>query len=144
MKRVSSRSSLLLIEIIIAILIFSVASAVCLQLFAKSHTLSKRTEELDIAVREATSVSELLAQGDTLKKNLTRFYPYADITPDSAVIYYDIDFQPCERRQSYFQMNILPSSRQDRIRAYTITVCKDSNTATIYRMETTAYEPLRP
>lgn len=144
MKRVSSRSSLLLIEIIIAILIFSVASAICLQLFAKSHTLSKRTEELDIAVREATSVSELLTYEDSLRKNLDRFYPYADITADSAVIYYDADFQPCERLQSYFQMDIQPSSRQDRIRAYTITVCRDGRDAIIYRMETTVYEPLRP
>lgn len=144
MKRVSSRSSLLLIEIIIAILIFSVASAICLQLFAKSHTLSKQTEELDIAVREAVSVSALLTDGDAPEENLARFYPYADITSDSSVIYYDAAFQPCERQQSYFQMNILPSSRQDRIRAYTITVCKDSNRTTIYRMETTSYEPLRP
>lgn len=144
MKKVSSRSSLLLIEIIIAILIFSVASAVCLQLFAKSHTLSRQTQELDIAVREAVSVSELLTNGDSLEENLARFYPYADISSDSAVIYYDTEFQPCERQQSYFQMNVLPASRQDRIRAYTIAVCRGNNDATIYRMKTTAYEPLHP
>ena len=57
-KHTSSRSGLLLMEIIIAILFFSVVSAVCLQLFVKSHNLGQDTEELDMAVRHAGSVAD--------------------------------------------------------------------------------------
>ena len=41
----SSRSGLLLMEIIIAILFFSLASAICLQLFVKAHNLGQDTQE---------------------------------------------------------------------------------------------------
>ena len=56
-KQTSSRSGLLLMEIIIAILFFSVVSAICLQLFVKAHNMGTDTEELDMAVRQCSSVA---------------------------------------------------------------------------------------
>lgn len=53
----SSRSGLLLMEIILAILFFSLISALCLQVFVKAHTLSQDTRKLDAAVRQADSVA---------------------------------------------------------------------------------------
>ena len=50
-KLSSSRSSLLLMELILAILFFALASAICLQLFVKASLLSRDTQELDRAVR---------------------------------------------------------------------------------------------
>ena len=39
----SSRSGLLLIEILMTILFFSIAGAVCLQIYAKAHMIDKAT-----------------------------------------------------------------------------------------------------
>ena len=58
MKKVSythSRSGIFLMEIIIAILFFSIVSAICLNIFVHTHNLSKSTAELNFAVREAAN-----------------------------------------------------------------------------------------
>ena len=49
MRKNSSRSGLFLMEIILAILAFSVVSAICLQLFVKAHNLGQDTKDLDMA-----------------------------------------------------------------------------------------------
>lgn len=61
-----SRSSLFLMEMIIAILFFSLASAVCIQLFAKSHLLSTQTVNRNHAVIWAENLAEsyLSSEGD--------------------------------------------------------------------------------
>ncbi len=61
-----SNSGLFLMELIISILFFSLASAVCIQLFAKSHLLSKQTREENQAVIQAQNLAEvwLAAEGD--------------------------------------------------------------------------------
>lgn len=56
----SSKSSLFLMELIMSILFFSLAAAVCVQLFVTSHTLSKSSVELNHAVVECESLAEYL------------------------------------------------------------------------------------
>ena len=53
-----SKSGLFLMELIIAICFFAVASAVCVQLFAHAHTLSQRSKGIQMAVLNAQSVAE--------------------------------------------------------------------------------------
>jgi Tfp pilus assembly protein PilV len=53
-----SRSSLFLMEMIIAILFFSLASAVCIQLFTRSHLLSTQTVNQNHAVIQAQNLAE--------------------------------------------------------------------------------------
>lgn len=47
--RSSSKSGLFLIELIIAIVFFAVASAICIQLFVKAHLISARSGDLSAA-----------------------------------------------------------------------------------------------
>lgn len=64
MKRTSnSRSSLFLIELIIAILFFSLVSAVCLRAFARSHILTENARDLNAALMHVESTAELLRAG---------------------------------------------------------------------------------
>ena len=56
--RTHSGSSLFLMELILAILFFSVASAVCVQLFARAHTASEQSAALNRAVLAAESAAE--------------------------------------------------------------------------------------
>ena len=68
MKRTSnSRSSLFLIELIIAILFFSLVSAVCLRAFARSHILTENARDLNAALMHVESTAELLRAGESVE-----------------------------------------------------------------------------
>ena len=56
----TSKSGLFLMELIMSIMFFSLASAVCVELFVRSHTLSKSSVELNHAVVECDSVAEFI------------------------------------------------------------------------------------
>lgn len=73
-------SSLFLLELILAILFFSIASAVCVQIFVKSHLMSAEAQALNLAVSECSGAAEVIAasdsEGDALD-TLTSLYPLA-------------------------------------------------------------------
>ena len=63
-ERQNTRSSLFLIELILAILFFSLASAVCIQVFVKAHFMSQSARELTLGSNYASSAAEVLAHTD--------------------------------------------------------------------------------
>lgn len=65
MNHSSSRQSMFLMEIIIAILFFSLVSAVCLRLFTGARQMSQDTGNLHRAVNQAQNAAELLTYGCT-------------------------------------------------------------------------------
>lgn len=91
-KYTSHSSSLFLIELILAIMFFSIASAVCVQLFVKSHSLSKEAELLAISVNECSDAAEILRSADSfseIKKRLKEAYPDALYTENVLYIPYE-------------------------------------------------------
>ncbi|MBD5548796.1 MAG: hypothetical protein HDQ97_15665 [Lachnospiraceae bacterium] len=58
MKNKSSKSGLFLMELILSILFFSLSSAICVQLFVKSHLISQQSVDLNIAVEWCQNVAE--------------------------------------------------------------------------------------
>ena len=50
----AKRSSLFLLELIIAILFFSLTSAVCVQIFVRAHLISRQTQELNMALEKVS------------------------------------------------------------------------------------------
>ena len=117
-NHMTHKSSLFLLELILAILFFSIASAVCVQLFVKSHLLSTQAEILSIAVNECSDAAEIILSADTKDEVLGRLstaYPYAEKSDNQIHIPYDdthtmmISFtftNPSENRGSV-QTNIL-------------------------------------
>lgn len=68
MKQTShGRSSLFLIELIVAILFFSLVSAVCLKAFTRSHILNQDARDLNAALMRVESTAELLKAGESVK-----------------------------------------------------------------------------
>lgn len=65
-KRYSSKSSLFLIELILAIFFFIIAMAVCLQLFVKSHLMSEDSIATTQSVLWTQNISEIFlgSEGD--------------------------------------------------------------------------------
>lgn len=95
-------STLFLVELIIAILFFTVCSAVCVQFFVKSHTLSRQAVELNCAVNECSTAAELIQSGRTegeILNALKSIYPEAlkgDSSEEHGIcIYFDSDFKQC-------------------------------------------------
>ena len=82
-------SGIFLIELILAIFFFSLASAVCVQIFVKSHLLSKDAEKLNFAVNECSSIAELITATDCTSP---------------MTLYYDFEFTPCDQANATYQL----------------------------------------
>ncbi len=107
MKYTKSKTALFLMELIITILLFSVCSAVCVQLFVRSYTLSKQTKELNHAVIWAQGYAELLRGGDGSLEFISSHYPSAVVVDDTFFeVFYDSDFQPCEYADACYVSDI--------------------------------------
>ena len=108
-KQIKS-SSIFLLELILAIAFFSIASAVCVQIFVKSHLLSKSAQSLNFAVSESSSIAEILTTVSTIEQipaRLCSIYPNADIDAFPIVtLYYAQDFASCDKSNANYQLTI--------------------------------------
>lgn len=106
----ANSSSLFLLELILAILFFSIASAVCVQFFVKSHLLSQDAWKLNISVNEVSSVAELIQVSPDARSAIDLIhteYPDSEISDISKIsIYYDKDFLPCAKAQAVYCLEI--------------------------------------
>lgn len=107
-KQSSRRSSLFLLELIAAIFFFSLASAVCVRFFVKSHTISQDTKNLDMAVNQASTFAELFRSGDDLFPLLEKEYSAGKLSPDKTTytIYYDKNWVLCPEADAVFSLTI--------------------------------------
>lgn len=95
-NRSKSKSSLFLMEMIVTLLFFSIASAICVQLFAQSHILSRQADELNIAVSVSQSFIEVMRGTDGGIDAIAEQFPYAErISTSSLEQYYDADYTEC-------------------------------------------------
>lgn len=101
MNNKHSRTSIFLIELIIAVLLFSISAAVCAKLFANTHIKSKETIALNHAVSEAQDAAELMRGSDIrnyeeLLNLYYKKYPMSKLTQEYALkIGFDKDFNNC-------------------------------------------------
>lgn len=97
-------SSLFLLELIIAILFFALASAVCVQIFVKSHLMSQQASQLNHAVNIASSAAQTIDSGSDMAEindNLIAVFG------EDSHIYYDDAWEICEKDDASFSMVIL-------------------------------------
>lgn len=85
----SRRSSLFLLELILAILLFILSAAICIQVFVRSHTIEAKSTELNQAVYASTSIAELFRSDEDLSAALKRHYPQAAHQGTCYQIFYD-------------------------------------------------------
>lgn len=140
----SSRSGLLLMEIIIAILFFSLSSAVCLQLFVKAHNLGRDTRELDMAVRQASSVADILSQSEHPSETLAKLYPDLETDDRQTHIYFDQTFALCSSENACYFLDISAVPADGQTSIYTIAVSGGHASEEIYSLEVMSYRPLIP
>lgn len=79
MKEKSSRSSIFLMELIVAILCFALASALCLRFFVQSKNVSTDAVNLNNAVFATSSVCEIFDASDSIDDAIAKLsFVYAD------------------------------------------------------------------
>ena len=93
-QRHNNTSSLFLLELILAVLFFSVASALCIQIFTKAHLMSQDARDLNFAVNEVSSMAEQMP--DDSLQNATAYYnsSYASCEKADAVYVLTVHYEP--------------------------------------------------
>lgn len=93
MNKAKSRTSLVLMELVITILFFSLASAVCVQLFVRAHLIAKETKKLNEAISITQSIAEVMNGTDGSLRSIKEYFASANGDDDYFVIYYDENFK---------------------------------------------------
>lgn len=108
-KYQAHKSSLFLIELILAIAFFALASAVCLQLFVKSHTISHETAQLNTAVNLASSAAECFRTGDGDPNVLLSLMPELESGSDTAsfIAFYNAEGRACEEADAVYILTMM-------------------------------------
>lgn len=75
MKISRKRSSLVLMELIVSLLFFSVVSALCVKVFLTAHLASTQNQKLAHAVTTCQSVAEVLVASNANMDDLLSQYP---------------------------------------------------------------------
>lgn len=136
------KSSLFLIELILAIAFFALASAVCLQLFVKSHLLSRETARLNTGVNLVTSTAEIFRQNygdmDAIAALLPELQQQNSVEFYSA--YYNEDGMPCTKADAVYILTVTPNHTEDMaLTAIKILLAEDNHS--IYELPVQIHVP---
>ncbi|RKM55898.1 hypothetical protein D6853_10150 [Butyrivibrio sp. X503] len=85
----NARSSLFLMELIIAVFFFSLAAAVCIRLFVSAHLTAQKTTNLSHATVWSQNFSEAFYAGKGDIASIAQVYPEAYTTQDSVMLFFD-------------------------------------------------------
>ena len=104
----AKRSSLFLLELIIAILFFSLTSAICVQIFVRAHLISRQTQELNMALEKVSGFSEVFLAGDSFSDLLPEDASVSENADGSAeyVVFYDENWQLCSSSDAAYEIQI--------------------------------------
>lgn len=143
MKRpLPKRSNLFLMEMILAILFFSLASAVCMQLFVKARVLSEKTSAQNHSMVLAKSAASAFEAGDGTLESLQENYPKSLLEDSRLRIYYDEDWKLCTEKEKTYEMCITIEARDGNLTTAIIAV-KGSDDAELFRLSASCYQPLK-
>lgn len=105
-RQKNTRFSLFLIELMIAILFFSLGSAICIQVFVKAYTVNEDAKRLSFASLNASSAASALKYTDGTADSLKEYFPMISQDEKGLVVYYDKKFNECKKENSFFTMYI--------------------------------------
>lgn len=108
-------------ELIVAIMFFSLSAAVCVRLFASAHILAEKTGNLENAIMWTQNLSEVYVSKDGDLEQIASLYPDAylsksteDENVSSLILIFDKDWEPMEQNLSDASYEvILESSIKD-------------------------------
>ena len=85
----NSRTSLFLMELIIAVFFFSLAAAVSIRLFVGAHKLTEKSTALSNATIWSQNLAEAFYECNGNVSKIAELYPYAYVTEDAVILFFD-------------------------------------------------------
>ena len=125
-QRHNNTSSLFLLELILAVLFFSVASALCIQIFTKAHLMSQDARDLNFAVNEVSSMAEHMSDG----------------TLQDAAAYYDSSYASCEKADAVYVLTVHYEPEDTLLKAH-ISMDTIADNRNIYTLDVTKHRQRR-
>lgn len=125
-QRHNNTSSLFLLELILAVLFFSVASALCIQIFTKAHLMSQDARDLNFAVNEVSSMAEQMPD-DSLQ---------------DAAAYYDSSYASCEKADAVYVLTVHYEPENTLLKAH-ISMDTIADNRNIYTLDVTKHRQRR-
>ena len=149
-QRHNNTSSLFLLELILAVLFFSVASALCIQIFTKAHLMSQDARNLNFAVNEVSSMAEQISAGtlhsDTAASSGdTASDPSTQMPDDSlqdAATYYDSSYASCEKADAVYVLTVHYEPEDTLLKAH-ISMDTVADNRNIYTLDVTKHRQRR-
>ena len=149
-QRHNNTSSLFLLELILAVLFFSVASALCIQIFTKAHLMSQDARDLNFAVNEVSSMAEQISAGtlhsDTAaSSDDTASDPSTQMPDDSlqdAAAYYDSGYASCEKADAVYVLTVHYEPENTLLKAH-ISMDTIADNRNIYTLDVTKHRKRR-
>ena len=149
-QRHNNTSSLFLLELILAVLFFSVASALCIQIFTKAHLMSQDARNLNFAVNEVSSMAEQISAGtlhsDTAASSGdTASDPSTQMPDDSlqdAAAYYDSSYASCEKADAVYVLTVHYEPEDTLLKAH-ISMDTIADNRNIYTLDVTKHRQRR-
>lgn len=136
-----SKSSLFLMELIVSILFFSLASAICIQLFVRSHSISAETINLNNAITQAQNLAECwyAAGGDLHTMQDTMSCSRLSDNGDALTLYFDTDWQllssdPVGEDTGYYARLTTLIDTDAHLLSAEISVCANSSGKVVYSL----------
>ena len=149
-QRHNNISSLFLLELILAVLFFSVASALCIQIFTKAHLMSQDARDLNFAVNEVSSMAEQIS-ADTLHPDTaassddTASDPSTQMPDDSlqdATAYYNSSYASCEKADAVYVLTVHYEPEDTLLKAH-ISMDTVADNRNIYTLDVTKHRQRR-
>ena len=125
-QRHNNTSSLFLLELILAVLFFSVASALCIQIFTKAHLMSQDARDLNFAVNEVSSMAEQMSDG----------------TLQDAAAYYDSSYASCKKADAVYVLTVHYEPEDTLLKAH-ISMDTIADNRNIYTLDVTKHQQRR-
>ena len=125
-QRHNNTSSLFLLELILAVLFFSVASALCIQIFTKAHLMSQDARDLNFAVNEVSSMAEQMPDG----------------TLQDAAAYYDSSYASCEKADAVYVLTVHYEPEDTLLKAH-ISMDTVADNRNIFTLDVTKHRQMR-
>ena len=156
-QRHNNTSSLFLLELILAVLFFSVASALCIQIFTKAHLMSQDARDLNFAVNEVSSMAEQIS-ADTLHPDTaassddtaassgdTASDPSTQMPDDSlqdATADYNSSYASCEKADAVYVLTVHYEPEDTLLKAH-ISMDTVADNRNIYTLDVTKHRQRR-
>ena len=134
------KSSLFLIELIVAILFFAIATTVCVRLFAVSYQMAKESEYRNVALIQAQSIAEQFRSAEGKMERVLAKVEAKNVEDCTYHCYFGNDYQYHETAlEESYQMELV-HTMEEGISSLRIVITPPLGEKSIYELNTKIYQ----